>query len=127
MNQSTDMYIQDFLKAYPADFGWQKSSPAWGRNDTIELFGADFAVFTEVLAKMAAPSHGNGVFKFLSAISTPTLFEWNSAEGWQGDWPQWRNRLLVFGYDWNGSLFGFDPTRRQTNEMLISILEPDTG
>jgi hypothetical protein len=119
--------ILKFLETYPPDFGWEKAASPWRRDCTIGLLGTELAVFTQVLAQVAAPSHGNGVFKFLSEISTPTLSEWNSREGWKSDWPQWRDRLIVFGYDWSGSLFGFDPARRSADEMLISILEPDTG
>jgi hypothetical protein len=127
MSQSMESSVKKFLAAYPPDFGWEKSAPAWGVEDTVKLLGSDLPPFTGFVSQFAAPSHGNGVLKFLSRISTPSLFEWNSDNGWWSDWRQWRNRLIVFAYDWNGSLFGLDLARKENGELLISILEPDSG
>jgi len=127
MNQPTDSRIKTFLAAYSPDSGWEKNGPAWGVEDTAKLLGSDVRSFTGFLSQFAAPSHGNGVLKFLSRISTPSLSEWNSDKGWRSDWPQWRDRLIVFAYDWNGSQFGFDPARKANGELLVSILEPDSA
>lgn len=127
MNQSMESCAKTFLAAYPSDYGWEKSGPPWGVEDTVKLFGSDSPSVTAFLSQFAAPSHGNGILKFLSRISTPSLFDWNSDKGWRSDWPQWRDRLIVFAYDWNGSQFGIDPSRKGKDELLVSILEPDSG
>ena len=126
-NQLADSHIKRFLAAYPPDSSWEKKGPAWGIEDTVGLIGSDSSRFTEFLSQFAAPSHGNGALKFMSNISTPTVSEWNSGKGWKADWSRWRDRLVVFAYDWNGSQFGFDPARKSRDELLVSILEPDTG
>jgi hypothetical protein len=118
---------RDFLAAYPSDFGWERNGSAWGVEDTVNLLGSDSSPFTEFMSQFAAPSHGNAVLKFFSRLSIPTLFEWNSDKGWRPDWPKWRERLVVFAYDWNGSQFGFDLARKRSGELLVSILEPDSG
>jgi hypothetical protein len=119
-------WINTFLAAYPPDFSWEHAS-AWGIEDTVKLLGVDSPGFTGFMSQSAAPSHGNGVIKFLSKVSTPSLFEWNSNDGWWSNWAQWRNRLIVFAYDWNGSLFGLDPGRKRNGNLLVNILEPDSG
>lgn len=78
MNQPMESPVKTFLAAYPSDFGWEKNGPAWGVEDTVKLLSSDSPPFTVFLAQFAAPSHGNGVSKFLSRVSTPSLFEWNS-------------------------------------------------
>ena len=35
--------------------------------------------------------------------------------------------MIVFAYDWNGSLFGLDSARKENGGLLVSILEPDSG
>jgi len=126
-NQPMESCVKTFLAAYPSDFCWGENGPAWGVEDTVKLLGCDSPPLTSFLSQFAAPSHGNGVLKFLSRISTPSLFEWNSDKDWRSDWSQWRDRLIVFAYDWNGSQFGFDPARKGNGELLVSILEPDSG
>jgi hypothetical protein len=127
MDRPTESLVKTFLASYPPDFDWGKSEPAWEEEDTVKLLGSDSSFVTAFLSQFAAPSHGNGVLKFLSRISAPSLFEWNSDKGWRSDWPQWRDCLAVFAYDWNGSQFGFDLSRKGSGELLVSILEPDTG
>jgi hypothetical protein len=127
MNTSADSSHPIFLKAYPPDSDWGEKEPRWGVEDTVRILGTDVRSFTEFLLRFAAPSHGNGALKFLSNSSKSTIFEWNSLKGWKSDWPQWRDRLTVFAYDWNGSQFGFDSVRKRGTEPLVSILEPDSG
>src|SRR5262245_16880719 len=117
MNESTDPHIKTFLKVYPPDFPWGNNVPPWRIEDTIKLIGSHVHSFSEFLTQFAAPSHGNGVLKFFSNASSPTIFEWNSANGWRSDWTKWRNRLIVFAYDWSGSLFGFDSARKKSGEL----------
>lgn len=127
MDRATESSVKTFLTAYPADFPWETNEPAWGVEDTIKLVGSDSPGFTGFMSQFAAPSHGNGVLKFLSRISKPSFFEWNSGGGWRSDWSQWRDRLIVFAYDWNGSLFGLDRAQMENGSLLVSILEQTPG
>jgi hypothetical protein len=57
----------------------------------------------------------------------PSLVSWNTPSGWSKEWSGWRDRLVVFGYDWLGRLLGFDRARVLDGEPLVAILEPGTG
>lgn len=126
MNDALHHFVR-FLRQYPPDAGARGPASDWTTQNTVKLVGGDPRCFTEFLSGPARESFGQGVLRFLLPDSRPSLVSWNSPLGWQASWLPWKDRLVVFAYDWLGRQIGFDRQRVQSGEPLIGILEPGTG
>jgi hypothetical protein len=78
------------------------------------------------MSELARSSYNGGLLRVVLPGGDPELVKWNRS-GWVAGWPQYRDHLVVFAYDWMGSQIAFDLDRRQSGEPAISILEPGTG
>jgi hypothetical protein len=116
-----------FSAAYEPDPWATGPSDAWSADDTADLLGTTPRLFTEFLEEVACSSYSGGLLRFLLPGGTPSLKDWNGPSGWSREWPEWRSRFVVFGYDWLGRLLAFDDRRRHVGEPMIGILEPGTG
>lgn len=115
-----------FLEHYSADVDAARSTE-FDCATIYELLGYRLTDYTEFLTEVARSSFAGGLIRFLLPQTDPSIFSWNSPEGWVSDWKQWDGRLVVFAYDWLGRQISFDLARREDDEPLISILEPGTG
>jgi len=78
--------------------------------------------FFELLNAYEGNSFGNGVYR---------LHEYKNIEKWNeiilSGFPEFRNRIACFGYDWLGRQFSLDNERIYKGEPQILMFEPGTG
>jgi hypothetical protein len=121
-------WFDRFLLRYNAD-GANRAA-AWSDEQTEELLGCRPALFTEWQMVNGSASYAKGLIRFVMPDGTAgalSLRQWNGANGWAFSWPLYRNRLIVFAYDWLGRQIALDIARKHQGEPLVSIFEPGTG
>jgi hypothetical protein len=124
---SLEEHFAPFLARFVADPGAIGPDPDWVEQDTRRLVGFRPRLYTEFISQLARNSYNQGVVRFLLPQTLPSLLNWNTPSGWQQDWVQWKDRLVVFAYDWLGRQIAFDNRRLRDGEPSVAILEPGTG
>src|SRR2546429_4537168 len=74
------------------------------------------------MAKYGGATFANGLYRLLRP---EVLLHWNEIVS--AAFPEYRQRLFCFGYDWLGRQFALDSGRRENGEPLMLMLEPGTG
>ncbi|TBW45982.1 DUF1851 domain-containing protein [Marinobacter halodurans] len=76
---------------------------------------------SEFLGNYSGSSFG-GLYR---VHSVQNIGKWNQVVG--KAFPEFKNRIFCFGYDWLGRQFALDRKRIESGEPLILMLEPGTG
>jgi hypothetical protein len=119
-----DRAIADFVQALPPTM--RGTGHRWTERDTRNLLGSDDPTFTAFVAQHGGDSFLGGALRLLPPIGDLGLVSWNGKAGWRNDWPS-IPKAVVFATDWRGNLFLFDPSRLQSGERSVAVLEIATG
>ena len=112
-----------FLITYQGDPGFL-INPTHNMDQETEKILRDLpATYRTFLQRLPAVSFKGGALRVLTPATKPSIASWNSEQGWHADWPEWRNRFVVFAFDWLGNQIAFD----RNEAMNISEFEPGTG
>jgi hypothetical protein len=76
----------------------------WTDRDTKGLLGRDHALFTAFMRDHVHSSYENGVLRFLTPGTQPSLVTWNGKDGWHSDWPSFA-AATAFATNWMGHVF----------------------
>lgn len=86
---------------------------------TVEKHSPGFIAFMQ--------QHGGGMFD-RGAYRLQTLSEILHGNDMVCEaFPQYRDKVVCFGFDWLGRCFALDATRQRDGELLVVLLEPGTG
>ena len=118
-----------FQSCYRPDVFSKGPAIDWPLKSVEELVGSQVTGYPEFLRLVAHTSFEGGLIRFLlpGGSTQPLLSDWNAPDGWASRWRGYRNRLIVFAYDWLGRQIAFDRKRTVSGEPMIAILEPGTG
>lgn len=118
-----------FKQYYRPDVFSKFLSTDWSAKDVEKFVGGQVTGFTDFLRVIDHSSYEEGLIRFLVPQSPLplSLYEWNSDNGWVSHWPEYKEQLIVFAYDWLGRQFAFDRNRAEEGELMISLLEPGAG
>lgn len=116
-----------FLNTFIADPLALGPATNWTEQDTMAITGFALPSYTKFIRQIARSSYNDNLLRFLLPNSNPSLISWNAKSGWSEHWERWRERLIVFGFDWLGRQIAFDKHRMKGGEPMIAILEPGTG
>lgn len=118
-----------FQKNYQSDSLPENARITLSETEQIRYIGYKPNGYAEFLTNVAQSSFEKGLIRFLLPQESlfPSLYTWNSSNGWIDSWKGYQKRLFVFAYDWLGRQISFDRERIISGEPMIAILEPGTG
>jgi hypothetical protein len=105
-----------FQRSFPRD-PWRR---AQGGRFAIEA--PDAPELREFFSTFGGASFGNGLYR---AIHPADLGEWKDRIGVA--FPEFKERITCFGYDWLGRAFAADPQRLEQGQPGVVMFEPGTG
>ena len=91
-------------------------------DEVLQEIDQHAAGFVEMFSVYDGESFGNGLYRF---HKTSEFSYWNEMMG--RAFPEYKNRIHCFGYDWLGRHFALDPGRIKENMYEVLMFEPGTG
>ncbi|MFE4542366.1 T6SS immunity protein Tdi1 domain-containing protein [Arthrobacter sp. NPDC056727] len=77
---------------------------------------------TELFARFGGCTFDRGLYRVHDQTSSRRASQWVSDA-----YPEFKGRLVCFGFDWLGRQFALDPLRGSASEFEVAMLEPGTG
>jgi hypothetical protein len=106
------------------------ASPArqatWTGGDTKGLVGLEAAPFTEFMSGPVPQSVANGLLRFLTPDSHPSLTGWNGPTGWRSAWPS-LPAAAAFATDWFGRVYMLATDTTKGGQPRVARLDPSSG
>lgn len=96
--------LDEFDRAFGSDPDASRRGAIWSAADTTRLVGRDLPLFTLFMSEHVRPVVADGLLRFLTPTTTPSIAALNGAEGWRSDWPSVA-KGVAFATDWLGSPF----------------------
>ena len=93
-----------------------------GHDEVLQRIGQHANGFVEMFSVYEGESFGDGLYR-LHEISEFSY--WNDMIG--RAYPEYRNKIHCFGYDWLGRHFALDQGRINENMYEVLMFEPGTG
>jgi hypothetical protein len=90
--------------------------------DLASLFPPGIQGLDDLIAHYAGASFNGGIYRLHDVNG---IKRWNATVG--EAFPQFRNRVSCFGWDWLGRQFALDAARRKGGEHLVLLLDPGAG
>lgn len=110
-----ERFTERFNVTFPG--GVPDGSIIWPGDGKTEPSG-----YRSLMAKFGGATFDHGLYRLLRPEA---VTHWTDVVS--DAFPEYRQRIVCFGYDWLGRQFAVDSGRRDRGEALVLMLEPGTG
>ena len=107
---------------FESDFKVTAKNPKVSSGDissNVEIYASGFS---ELMEKYAGSTFNNGLYRLHNEAD---ILKWTNVV--EHTFPEYKGRVVCFGYDWLGRNFALDKARVDNNQMQILLFEPGTG